>query len=204
MRNLQIELDKIIQNLQKKPRLMLHACCAPCSSYVVEYLKNNFEIFLFYYNPNIAPLFEYELRKKEAEKLCEHFGINFLCSDWENEKFKEISKGLENCKEGGERCTKCFELRLAKTAELAEKYNCEYFATTLSISPMKNAQLLCDIGEKIASETNAKYLPSNFKKKEGFKRSTEISKELGLYRQNYCGCIFSKKESEERLSIHDN
>ena len=192
MRNLQAELENIINKLEYKPKLMIHACCAPCATYVIEYLKDHFEIVVLYYNPNIYPYEEYKLRENEVRKLCEYFSVGFLNDEWDNDKFNKVSQGLEDEKEGANRCVKCFELRFLRTAELAKKYNCEYFTSSLSISPLKNSQKIAEISEKIASEIGVKYLPSDFKKKNGYKRSVEISNELGLYRQNYCGCIFSK------------
>ncbi len=185
--NLQIEMEKIIKGLNVKPRLMLHCCCAPCASYVTEYLKEHFELYLLYYNPNIAPYEEHELRKEELKRMAEHFSVKFLALGWDNDIFEEKIKGLENEPEGGSRCDICFRLRLETTAKLAKEYNCEYFTTTLSISPLKNSKKLYEIGKSISEN----YLPSDFKKKNGYKRSVEISNELGLYRQDYCGCIYS-------------
>lgn len=195
MQNLQKELENLISSLKYKPKLMLHCCCAPCSSYVVEYLKEHFEIYMLYYNPNISPYEEYEIRLLETKRLAKYFGVEFISLDWENEVFEQASVNLENVPEGSSRCNKCFELRLRKTAELANLKDCEYFTTTLSISPLKNSAKLFEIGERISKEYSVPYLPSDFKKKNGYKRSTELSKELGLYRQNYCGCRFSKRDS---------
>lgn len=194
MINLQIELEKLISKLEYKPKLMLHCCCAPCASYVCEYLKDYFEITLLYYNPNISPLEEYELRLNETERLAKYFGLDFLHLEWDNDEFEKMSVGLETAPEGSARCSKCFELRLIKTAEIAKNNNFEYFTTSLSISPMKNSKVLYEIGTKIANEFGVKYLPSDFKKKNGYKRSVELSKQLNLYRQNYCGCRFSRRD----------
>ncbi|TCS79758.1 hypothetical protein EDD59_10711 [Muricomes intestini] len=196
--NYQKELDKVIDSLKAKecvPRLLLHSCCAPCSSYVLEYLSEFFEIVIFYYNPNIYPESEYYMRLAEQQKLIRdmHFKhpVSFLAGDYDRERFYEMVRGMENLKEGGARCFKCYELRLRETAEQAVKSGFDYFTTTLSISPMKNAQKLNSIGLEIAEEYGVKYLTSDFKKKNGYKRSTELSKKYGLYRQDYCGCEYS-------------
>ncbi len=198
--NYQKKLDNIIASLQEEkelPRLLLHSCCAPCSSYVLTYLSQYFSITVLYYNPNIAPKAEYDLRKAEQIRLIQdgkfQNPVNFLDCDWEAEKFTEIAKGLETAPEGGERCFRCYELRLRRTAELAKAKNFDYFTTTLSISPLKNAQKLNEIGEMLAEEIGISHLPADFKKKEGYKKSILLSKEYHLYRQNYCGCIFSKE-----------
>ena len=199
--NYQRELDKIIseiQKLNKKPTLLVHSCCAPCSSYVLEYLCEYFDITVLYYNPNISPIEEYEYRKEEQKRLIsEKFGtslVKFLDCDYDNELYEEVVKGLENEPEGGRRCSVCFSLRLDKTAKIAKENNFDYFVTTLTISPLKNADLLNKIGNKIGEKYGVSFLPSDFKKKNGYKRSIELSKEYNLYRQNFCGCRFSKKE----------
>lgn len=201
-RNYQKELEKLILRLEKDgkvPRLFLHSCCAPCSSYVLEYLSQYFEITVFYYNPNIFPEEEFYKRIREQERLIEELPakhkIHFLAGKYDSEKFYAMAKGLENVPEGGERCFKCYELRLRAAAEEALRDGYDYFTTTLSISPLKNAAKLNEIGERLAKEYQIAYLPSDFKKKNGYKRSTELSKEYGLYRQDYCGCIFSKKSA---------
>lgn len=200
-RNYQKELEQIIERHEKNgevPSLFLHSCCAPCSSYVLEYLSDYFKITVFYYNPNIFPAEEFVKRTKEQQALIEQLparhSISFLAGEYESERFYEMAKGLENVPEGGERCFKCYELRLRKAAELAKEGGFDYFTTTLSISPLKNAQKLNEIGEKIAEEMGISYLNSDFKKKNGYKRSTELSKEYGLYRQDYCGCVYSMRE----------
>lgn len=202
-RNYQKEMEKVIDGLQKEgrvPRLFLHSCCAPCSSYVLEYLSQYFEITVFYYNPNIFPLEEFEKRVEEQKmliaKLPAMHPISFVAGEYDSDKFYEMAKGMERVKEGGERCFKCFELRLRKSAELAKEGGYDYFTTTLSISPLKNAEKLNEIGEELAEEYGIFYLSSDFKKKNGYKRSTELSKEYGLYRQDYCGCIYSKMVRE--------
>lgn len=205
-RNYQKELDKIILNLtdnDTRPTLLLHSCCAPCSSYVLEYLSNYFHITIFYYNPNISSIEEYERRVEEQKRLIQELPvknpISFILGNYEPKRFYEMAKGMGNLPEGGERCVNCYEMRLKETALLAKEDGYDYFTTTLSISPHKNAAKLNEIGEQLANELNISYLCSDFKKKNGYKRSTELSKELKLYRQDYCGCIFSKVESEKRM-----
>lgn len=196
--NYQKELERLIEQLKINstvPKLMLHSCCAPCSSYVIEYLSEYFEIVVFYYNPNIFPESEYTRRILEQQDLIKELRtphpIGFIAGNYEKELFYQIAEGMEHMKEGQERCLKCYELRLRRTAELAKKVEFDYFTTTLSISPMKNADKLNEIGRKVALEYGIHYLLSDFKKKNGYKRSIELSKEYGLYRQDYCGCEFS-------------
>ena len=202
--NYQKELDGLISRLEEQkevPRLLLHSCCAPCSSYVLEYLSEYFEITVFYYNPNIYPDEEYDKRVLEQQTLIRkmHFRypVSFIAGQYDKEKFYDMAKGLEYVKEGGERCRRCYELRLRKTAEIAAKEKFDYFTTTLSISPMKNADWLNEIGRSLEKEYPVKYLLSDFKKSNGYKRSVELSREYGLYRQNYCGCVFSFKERND-------
>lgn len=202
-RNYQKELDGLINVLEKEeklPKLLLHSCCAPCSSYVLEYLSRHFEITVFYYNPNIYPPKEYEERAQEQERFIREFPakhkISYIEGTYDTARFFEMAKGLEHVPEGGERCFRCYELRMRETAELAKKEGYDYFTTTLSISPLKNAAKLNEIGEKLEKELGVKHLSSDFKKRNGYKRSTELSKEYELYRQNYCGCVFSKNERE--------
>lgn len=204
-RDYQKELDKIIENNQQRniiPTLLLHSCCAPCSSYCIEYLSQFFRITVYYYNPNITEQAEYSKRVVEQKRLIETMPVkhqvSFLEGDYRPEDFLAIAKGLEKCPEGGERCFKCYEQRLKSTAEKCLEHGFDYFTTTLTISPLKNAVKLNEIGEKLAAELGISYLVSDFKKKEGYKRSTELSKEYDLYRQNYCGCAFSKAEMLER------
>lgn len=204
-RNYQKELDKVIENLEKEgkvPRLLLHSCCAPCSSYVLEYLSQYFSVTLFYYNPNIAPAEEYEKRVEEQKSLIERLPakhkISFLEGPYEPEKFYRLAKGLETLPEGEERCFRCYRLRLAEAAYMAKEGKFDYFTTTLSVSPLKNAEKLNEIGEELAKEYQVKYLNSEFKKRDGYKRSIELSAEYGLYRQNYCGCVYSKREALQR------
>ena len=199
--NYQKQLDKIIQGLgDVAPSLLLHTCCAPCSSYCIEYLSNYFNITVLYYNPNIYPESEYIHRKAEQIRLISEmktkYPVKFIDCDFESEKFYETAKGLENCREGGERCFKCYRLRLTKAANVASQNGFEFFTTSLTISPLKNAAKINEIGEELANKYKVKFLPSDFKKKEGFKRSIELSKEYNLYRQNYCGCVYSRRRLE--------
>ena len=251
VRNYQKELDKIIESIgadgRSAPTLFLHSCCAPCSSYVLEYLRKYFRITVFYYNPNISMEDEYRKRVAEQKRLiaaynAEVFGedalntsqgdvqiqdgefqdvlvqskdsqgiltqnekkqgyhIEVIEGDYEPQSFYEIARGLEQCPEGGERCFACYELRLRETAKRAQAGNYNYFATTLSISPLKNAVKLNEIGERLSEEYGVSWLPSDFKKKGGYQRSIELSKEYDLYRQDYCGCVYSKEERERQRS----
>lgn len=228
--NYQKELDKIIESLagQELPRLLLHSCCAPCSSYVLEYLRPFFEITVFYYNPNISMETEYLKRAAEQKRLIAAYNetlrgkngtkpreetqngdnlrrnsdgfasirkpISIIEGDYEPGLFFEMAKGYEDCPEGGERCFMCYELRLRKTSQIAKEGGFDYFCTTLSISPHKNAPKINEIGERLAGECGVKWLPSDFKKKGGYLRSIKLSEEYGLYRQDYCGCAYSKRE----------
>ena len=211
MINYQKELDKLIEYLRidnKVPRLLLHSCCAPCSSYVLEYLSEYFEITVFYYNPNIYPDTEYEKRVAEQEMLINamkpKYPIHFVAGSYDKEKFYAMAKGLEEVKEGGSRCFRCYELRLREAAAIAKTGNYDYFTTTLSISPLKNAAKLNAIGAALSQEYGVKYLFSDFKKKNGYKRSTELSKIYDLYRQDYCGCEFSYIEAEKRKNFTED
>ena len=212
VRNYQKELEEIMADESNKgKKLLLHACCAPCSSYCLEYLKEFFEITVFYYNPNITYEVEYRKRVAEEKRLIEAYNalgvgyrISYIDGDYEPEAFLEVSKGLENCPEGGERCLKCFELRLSETAEVALREGFDFFSTTLTISPLKNAEALNTIGERLADKAGIRWLPSDFKKKNGYKRSIELSKEYDLYRQDYCGCAFSKAERERSKANEEN
>ncbi len=200
-RNYQRELDGTIEKLVEAgqaPRLLLHSCCAPCSSYVLEYLSEYFSVTVFYYNPNIFPAEEYEKRVKEQEalilRLPAKHRISFLEGPYEQERFYEMAKGLELEPEGGERCFRCYHLRLLEAAQMARAGAFDYFTTTLSISPLKDAHRLNEIGEKLSREYGVAYLNSDFKKRNGYKRSIELSREYGLYRQDYCGCVYSLRE----------
>lgn len=198
--NYQNELDKIISNIEKKPRLLLHACCAPCSSYVLEYLSNYFDITVYYYNPNISPVGEFEKRFEEIKRLIAEMPlkneVKLVKGVYRYEDFVDAAKGLEHIPEGGERCFACYRLRLEKTAQLARDEGFDYFCTTLSISPLKNSQKINEIGFELEKEYGVKWLPSDFKKREGYKRSIELSREYNLYRQNFCGCVYSHAVDE--------
>lgn len=203
--NYQREMDMLIEknkSLGIVPRLLLHSCCAPCSSYVIEYLSDYFEITVFYYNPNLFPDNEYEIRSGEQKRFISEYKskypLSYIDVPFVPNEFYSAVKGLEKEKEGGKRCEKCFELRLEKTAALAREKDFDYFATTLTISPLKNAGLINRIGDTLAEKYSVKYLSSDFKKKNGFKRSTELSRQYNLYRQDYCGCVFSKTERTEK------
>ena len=209
-RNHQKELEKIRAKNQKEdriPTLFLHSCCAPCSSYVLEYLSPFFRITDFFYNPNISPESEYKKREEELERLIERMPFQnrpvFLSGAYCPEKFYEMAKGMESIPEGGERCFACYRLRLEETARMAAEGGYDYFATTLTISPLKNAAKLNEIGEELEQKYGVKHLPSDFKKKNGYKRSIELSAEYDLYRQDFCGCVFSKRERDIRKnSLH--
>ena len=200
MENYQKLLDKIIEKLpqdEAPKRLLLHSCCAPCSSYCLEYLSQYFEITVFYYNPNIAPEEEYRMRVEEQKNLIMQMTtkhpVHFLEGPYDTKSFYEVAKGLEKVSEGGERCFRCYRLRLEASAKMAKEGNFDYFTTTLTISPLKNAEKLNTIGQELGDIYGVSWLPSDFKKRNGYKRSTELSREYGLYRQNYCGCVFSKQ-----------
>ena len=196
------ELAKIAQSA-RRPRLLLHSCCAPCSSYVLETLNAAFDIDVFYYNPNIAPLAEFERRIEELDRLVAALphenAIRVIRGDYDNAAFMELCRGHERDREGGPRCELCFRMRLGAAARLAAQLHSDYFTTTLTISPLKNARLLNAIGMELGQQAGVRWLCSDFKKKNGYKRSCELSREYGLYRQDYCGCVFSKREREEGL-----
>ena len=207
--NYQKELERLLKELgaaERVPTLLIHSCCAPCSSYVLEYLSQYFEITVFYYNPNIYPESEYEKRIEEQQELIGKMKfrhpVSFLGGSYDKERFYETTAGMEHLKEGGARCMKCYELRLSEAAQMAAEGGFDYFTTTLSISPLKNAQKLNEIGIRLGEQVGVPYLVSDFKKKNGYKRSTELSAEYGLYRQDYCGCEFSlaqrKREKQEK------
>ena len=204
-RNYQKELEKILEGLSREgkvPNLLLHSCCAPCSSYVLEYLSDYFSITLYYYNPNISPREEYEKRVREQKMLIGKMPlkhpVNFQEGVYEPDKFYDMAKGMETVPEGGERCFRCYELRLSEAANAAKELGADYFTTTLSISPLKNAGKLNEIGIRLGEQFGVNYLVSDFKKKNGYKRSIELSREYDLYRQDYCGCIYSKQERQRQ------
>ena len=199
--NYQKALEDIIeQQGERVPRVFLHSCCAPCSSYVLEYLSRYFSITVYYFNPNISPAEEFEKRFEEEKRLISEMKtlhpVSLERGDYNYSDFEKIAKGYEACPEGGERCFRCYRLRLEKTAQLAKEKGYDYFCTTLSISPLKNAQKINEIGFEIAEKHGVSWLPSDFKKKEGYKRSIELSREHNLYRQNFCGCTYSRAARE--------
>lgn len=183
----------------KKLKILLHSCCAPCSSACIERLNAVCDLTIFYYNPNIDAEKEYVKRQEEQKRLCKLLNIKIIENDYNKAEYDNCVVGLENEKEGGKRCEKCFELRLKKTAQYASKNGYDYFATTLTVSPLKNSDLINRIGFKIEKDLQTKYLPTDFKKQNGYLSSIELSKKYGLYRQNYCGCEYSKKERETAL-----
>ena len=204
--NYQIEMEREIAKIRAsgaRPKLLLHSCCAPCSSYVLEVLNTVFDLTVFYYNPNISPREEFEYRADEQIRLVRSMPlegeVRVIRGDYDEAAFENLSKGLEDAPEGGERCTRCFRLRLGKTARKAAEEGFDYFTTTLSISPLKDAQRLNAIGGELAETFGVPYLFSDFKKKNGYKRSCELSAQYGLYRQDYCGCIYSKLERERQM-----
>ncbi len=210
-RNYQKELESIIERAKEegeRPTVLLHSCCAPCSSYCLKYLSENFSIIDLYYNPNITDREEYGKRAKELKRLIGEYnacgiggkeGIEYIEGEYEPSLFFELVKGLEDIPEGGRRCYVCYEMRLRKAAELAREKGTDYFTTTLSISPLKNADWINEIGERLGEEYGVKHLPSDFKKKNGFKESIELSRRYGLYRQDYCGCVFSKRPEKQEV-----
>lgn len=198
--NYQKETDSVIEYLNGTvPTLLLHSCCAPCSSYTLEYLSRYFSITVFYFNPNISPKAEFDKRFAEQKRLIETLPsenkISLICGDYNYDEFLNIARGYESVPEGGERCFRCYRMRLEKTAKLAKQNGFDYFCTTLSISPLKNSQKINEIGFDVAEKYGVKWLPSDFKKREGYKRSIELSREYDLYRQNFCGCVFSKSQN---------
>lgn len=209
--NYQLMLEKELQLISRseiKPSLLLHICCAPCSSYVLEYLSEFFDITLFFYNPNITSESEYNYRIDEAKRLIFEMPlsgkVDFIPARYDISEFFAVAKGFENESEGGERCFRCYELRLRETAAYVKKNGFDYFTTTLSISPYKNAEKLNSIGKSLSEEYDVKYLYSDFKKKNGYKRSIELSQIYNLYRQDYCGCIYSEAEMKRRKADADN
>ena len=214
-KNYQKELEKIITSLDSPKKVFLHSCCAPCSSYCMEYLRQYFDVTVFYYNPNIMNEEEYRKRVAEQQRLIDVYNqmdemtvinsrgeeeikslrkIAFVEGHYDVDRYLDTIKGMETCPEGGSRCGRCFDLRLRETARVAKEMEMDYFTTTLTISPLKNAQLINRLGNQIGEEMGIAFLPSDFKKNNGYLRSIELSKEHGLYRQNYCGCEFSKRK----------
>lgn len=200
--NYQLELDKLIAGIDGVCHVLLHSCCAPCSSYVLEYLSKYFEIDLFYYNPNTYPREEYEKRGRELERLVKLMPftnrVGVVPVEYDPERFYQAALGQEQEPEGGKRCASCFRLRLERTAQEAKTLGYDFFATTLTVSPYKNVQLINQIGLELEKEYGVRYLVSDFKKREGYKRSIELSRLYGLYRQEYCGCEFSLAAKTEQ------
>ena len=198
MENYSNKCEKILNSFDDKKRLLLHSCCGPCSSYVISYLTKYFDITVLYYNPNISPYDEYLKRKEEQIKLIKEIAkvnsVNFMDCDYDNDYYNTLIKGLENEPERGNRCRVCYLMRIEKTAELAKKNDYDYFCTTLSVSPYKNANWINEFGELHENKYNVKWLYSDFKKKDGYKNSILLSHKYNLYRQNYCGCIYSKPQ----------
>lgn len=206
--NYQKQLEEVLKRMKeegKRKRLLLHACCAPCSSYCLEYLREAFALTVFFYNPNLTEQEEYRRRVEEEKRLIDLMNgqggssqIEILEGRYEPERFLEAAKGLETCKEGGERCVRCFALRLGETARVAAEGGFDFFTTSLTISPLKNSALLNRIGAQEGERYGVRFLPSDFKKNNGYLRSTQLSRLYDLYRQNYCGCIYSKVEASDR------
>lgn len=180
-------------NNKENKRLLLHTCCAPCSPYVIEHLQGKFDVTAFFYNPNIHPLKEYQLRLEEMKKLCTNIGIELIIGNYDVDRWFQIAKGMEREKEGGKRCELCFKMRLHQTACTAQKNDCQYLATTLTVSPHKNATVINQVGRELQNKHPITFYEADFKKHDGFKKSCELSKTYGFYRQNYCGCIYSKR-----------
>lgn len=202
--NYQKETDKIINKITEQgtlPRLLLHSCCAPCSSYTLEYLSQYFDITVYYFNPNISPREEFEKRLFEQKRLLEEMPLKnkakLIPGEYDYSEFLKIAKGYEDVKEGGERCFRCYRMRLESTAKYAKENGFDFFCTTLSISPLKNSQKINEIGCDAAEKYGVSWLPSDFKKREGYKRSIELSREYNLYRQNFCGCVYSKPKEDK-------
>lgn len=209
-KNYHVIMQQMIQEHCKEgnvPKLLLHSCCAPCSSYCLELLSQHFAVTVFYYNPNIFPPEEYHMRVEEQARFIREFPakypISFVEGSYDTARFYEMAKGMEHLKEGTERCFACYEMRLRESCEYAKAHGFDFFTTTLSISPLKNAQKLNEIGAKLEAEYDMKYLYSDFKKQNGYKRSTEISNEYEMYRQYYCGCLFSKKQRDEEIALRE-
>lgn len=198
--NYNLEMMNIIKGFNgKRPSLLLHSCCGPCSTSVIDKLKDYFEISVYYYNPNIFPKEEYLRREEEQRLYLESLGIKYILGDYENEIYESAISGLEMELEGGLRCNVCFEIRLRKTAAIADELNIDYFTTTLTVSTHKNSKVINEIGLEIAKDFKVKYLSSDFKKDDGYKQSILMSQELGMFRQDYCGCLYSKKEREKKI-----
>lgn len=206
--NYQQEMEKTIRTCcspdAPAPKLLLHSCCGPCSSYCIDVLSRYFEVTVFYYNPNIYPEEEYYMRVKEQKRFIDSFPtlhpVSFLEGKYDTERFYEMARGMEQIPEGGERCFRCYRLRLEEAAQKAKELEFDFFTTTLSISPLKNSQKLNEIGKELEEKYQVRYLYSDFKKKNGYKRSTEISREYQMYRQYYCGCVYSKQQRDREIA----
>lgn len=196
-KSIQILCKEELAKITTPKKILLHSCCAPCSSHVITYLAPYYNITVLYYNPNIYPKEEYEKRKQEQIKLINELNtpnkLDYLDCDYDNDVYEELIKGYENCPERGARCPICFKLRLEKTTKLAKEHNYDYFCTTLTVSPYKNATQINEIGASLSDKYQIKWLYSDFKKEDGYKKSIELSKKYNLYRQNYCGCIYSQR-----------
>lgn len=208
--NYHLKMQELIKehcNEENVPKLLLHSCCAPCSSYCLELLSGHFAVTVFYYNPNIYPPEEYHMRVEEQARFIQEFPakypISFVEGSYDTARFYEMAEGMEQLKEGGERCFACYEMRLRESCAYAKAHGFDFFTTTLSISPLKNAAKLNEIGTKLELEYGMKYLYSDFKKQNGYKRSTEISSEYDMYRQYYCGCVYSKKQRDEEIALRE-
>ncbi len=198
--NYQTRMEEMLAGFQEKPRLLLHVCCAPCSSSVLERLAPSARVTAFFDNPNLDSQQEYDRRAQEEQRFARQSGLaQVVVMPYDPEAFLEAAAGLEDAPEGGERCRACFRLRLARAAQYAKEQGFDLFTTTLTVSPLKNAAMLNAIGQEMGEKYGVPFLPSDFKKKEGYKRSTELSKEYDLYRQDYCGCVFSKNERDKRV-----
>lgn len=199
--NYQLKLENILNEIDSPKKLFLHSCCGPCSSYVIEYLSNYFKITIYYYNPNISEKTEFNKRLEEQKRIVRElptkYKVDVIEGNFDNDRYEDIIKGLENEPEGGSRCYKCYKLRMEETAKMAKKLGYDYFTTTLSISPYKNANWINEIGEELEKEYDIKYLYADFKKKNGYKRSIELSRIYNLYRQDYCGCKYSIRNKIE-------
>ena len=192
--NYDVEMNKLINSLDYKPKLLLHSCCAPCSTTCIEKIKDYFDITIIYYNPNIEPFEEYERRKKEQIKLIQLYGINFMDCDYDNDLYHQKVFGYELEPEKGLRCHICYKMRLEYVANKAKSFNFDFFGTTLTVSPYKLSNVINELGISLEKEYNVRFLVSDFKKNDGYKKSIEFSKKYGLYRQDYCGCIYSRKK----------
>jgi hypothetical protein len=198
--NYNFEMLNIIKGFNgRRPSLLLHSCCGPCSTSVIDRLIEYFELIVYYYNPNIYPKEEYLRREEEQRLYLESLGIKYILGEYENAKYESAVVGLEDEPESGLRCRECFKLRLEKTAILADELSIEYFTTTLTVSTHKNSKVINEIGIEVAKDYRVEYLISDFKKNDGYRKSVEMSQELGMYRQDYCGCLYSKKEREKKI-----